>query len=78
MSFADQRAERIVAHLTGAGYARCEPPILQPASIFFDSGEELRGQLYLTSDLSGADYCLRPEDDLISVFGPAVETSGSR
>ncbi|MGQ0446299.1 MAG: ATP phosphoribosyltransferase regulatory subunit [Beijerinckiaceae bacterium] len=61
MSFADQRAERIIAHLTGAGYARCEPPILQPASIFFDSGEELRGQLYLTSDLSGADYCLRPE-----------------
>ncbi|MGH6851886.1 MAG: ATP phosphoribosyltransferase regulatory subunit [Methylocella sp.] len=61
LSFADQRAERVIAHLTGAGYARCEPPILQPASIFFDSGEELRGQLYLTSDLSGADYCLRPE-----------------
>ncbi|MGI8568355.1 MAG: ATP phosphoribosyltransferase regulatory subunit [Methylocella sp.] len=61
MSFADQRAERIIALLTGAGYARCEPPILQPTSIFFDSGEELRGQLYLTSDLSGADYCLRPE-----------------
>jgi len=61
LSFADQRAERVIAHLTGAGYTRCEPPILQPASIFFDSGEELRGQLYLTSDLSGADYCLRPE-----------------
>ena len=61
MSFADQRANRIIAHLTGAGYARIEPPILQPASIFFDSGEELRGQLYLTSDLSGADYCLCPE-----------------
>ena len=61
MSFADQRAELIIAHLTGAGYPRCEPPILQPASIFFDSGEDLRGQLYLTSDLSGADYCLRPE-----------------
>jgi ATP phosphoribosyltransferase regulatory subunit len=61
LSFADPRAERVIAHLTGAGYARCEPPILQPASIFFDSGEELRGQLYLTSDLSGADYCLRPE-----------------
>lgn len=61
MSFVDQRAEAVIAHLTGAGYARCEPPILQPASIFFDSGEDLRGQLYLTSDLSGADYCLRPE-----------------
>lgn len=61
MSFVDQRAERIIAHLTGAGYTRVEPPILQPASIFFDSGEDLRAQLYLTSDLSGADYCLRPE-----------------
>jgi len=61
LSFVDQRAERIIAHLTGAGYARIEPPVLQPASIFFDSGEDLRAQLYLTSDLSGADYCLRPE-----------------
>ena len=61
MSFTDRRAERIIAHLTGAGYARLEPSILQPASIFFDSGEDLRAQLYLTSDLSGADYCLRPE-----------------
>ncbi len=61
MSFADQRASRIIAHLTAAGYARIEPPVLQPASIFFDSGEDLRAQLYLTSDLSGADYCLRPE-----------------
>ncbi|MEJ0095867.1 MAG: ATP phosphoribosyltransferase regulatory subunit [Methylocella sp.] len=51
----------VAAHLIRAGYARCEPPILQPASIFFDSGEDLRGQLYLTSDISGAEYCLRPE-----------------
>jgi ATP phosphoribosyltransferase regulatory subunit len=57
----DQRAARIIARLTAAGYARLEPPILQPASIFFDSGEDLRAQLYLTSDVSGADYCLRPE-----------------
>lgn len=61
MSVVDPRAETVVAHLCAAGYARCEPPILQPASIFFESGEDLRGQLYLTSDVSGADYCLRPE-----------------
>jgi ATP phosphoribosyltransferase regulatory subunit len=54
-------AARIIAHLEGAGYRRAEPAILQPAAIFFDSGEDLRAQLYLTSDLSGADYCLRPE-----------------
>jgi ATP phosphoribosyltransferase regulatory subunit len=61
--FADdrQRQDALIAHLVGAGYARCEPPILQPASAFFDSGEDLRGRLYLTSDMAGTDYCLRPE-----------------
>lgn len=47
--------------LQAAGYAACEPPILQNAAIFFDSGEDIRSRLYLTSDQSGADYCLRPE-----------------
>lgn len=61
MSLVDDHSEAVVAHLIRAGYARCEPPVLQPASIFFDSGEDLRGQLYLTSDVSGAEYCLRPE-----------------
>jgi ATP phosphoribosyltransferase regulatory subunit len=79
LSLADQRAERIIAHLAGAGYARCEPPILQPASIFFDSGEELRGQLYLTSDLSGADYCLRPEYTIpVLAAYLATERAGAR
>lgn len=49
------------AHLQAHGYAACEPPILQDATIFFDSGEDMRSRLYLTSDQSGADYCLRPE-----------------
>lgn len=57
----NQFAEAALARFCSAGYARVEPPILQPASIFFDSGEDLRGQLYLTADGSGADYCLRPE-----------------
>lgn len=52
---------RLVAHLQGAGYRLCEPPILQDAAIFFDSGEDMRSELYLTSDPSGTDYCLRPE-----------------
>lgn len=51
----------ITAHLAAGGYLRCEPPILQPASSFFESGEDIRSQLYLTSDISGAEYCLRPE-----------------
>jgi ATP phosphoribosyltransferase regulatory subunit len=61
LSFIDPSLEVVLAHLCAAGYAHCEPPILQPASIFFESGEDLRGQLYLTSDVTGADYCLRPE-----------------
>lgn len=60
-SLVEPHLRAMLERLVGAGYARCEPPILQPASIFFDSGEDLRGQLYLTSDVSGADYCLRPE-----------------
>jgi len=51
----------LTTHLQGAGYALCEPPILQNAAIFFDSGEDIRSRIYLTSDQSGADYCLRPE-----------------
>ena len=36
--------------------------MLQPAAAFLDmSGEEIRGRLYLTSDLTGARLCLRPE-----------------
>jgi ATP phosphoribosyltransferase regulatory subunit len=53
--------EAIIEHLALCGYARCEPAILQPVSSFFDSGEDIRSQLYLTSDISGAEYCLRPE-----------------
>lgn len=44
------------------GFARREPRLLQPAGVFLDrSGEDFRGRLYLTSDASGAELCLRPE-----------------
>src|SRR5271170_3051126 len=53
---------RALEHLLGAGFSRIEPPVLQPAAPFLDmSGEEIRGRLYLTSDASGAELCLRPE-----------------
>ena len=56
------RQGRIIAHLTQAGHARSEPPILQPAAVFLDlAGEDIRGRLYITSDASGAEFCLRPE-----------------
>ena len=63
LPFADdrQRQDALIAHLVGAGYQRCEPPLLQPAAAFFESGEDMRGRLYLTSDATGAEFCLRPE-----------------
>jgi ATP phosphoribosyltransferase regulatory subunit len=56
------RREAVLAHLVAAGFPRTEPPVLQPASVFLDqAGEDIRGRIYLTSDASGAEYCLRPE-----------------
>lgn len=56
------RLAAILAHFEREGFARREPRLLQPAGVFLDrSGEDFRGRLYLTSDVSGAEYCLRPE-----------------
>src|SRR5947209_1483245 len=55
-------ADTLLAHFAAAGYPRCEPPILQPASVFLDlSGEDIRHRLFLAGDASGAEHCLRPE-----------------
>lgn len=52
----------VLAHFERQGFARCEPRLLQPAHVFLDrSGEDFRGRLYLTSDGSGTEFCLRPE-----------------
>ena len=59
---ADVGAEALLGHLLAAGYGRAEPAILQPASVFLDqAGEDIRGRIYLTSDASGQEFCLRPE-----------------
>ena len=53
---------RALEHFLAAGFSRLEPPVLQPASVFLDmSGEDIRGRLYLTTDASGAELCLRPD-----------------
>jgi ATP phosphoribosyltransferase regulatory subunit len=53
---------RALAHLLDAGFTRIDPPVLQAASSFLDmSGEDIRGRLYLTTDASGAELCLRPD-----------------
>ena len=56
------RAEALVASYERAGYARIAPAILQPAEPFLDlSGEDIRKSLYLTTDASGEELCLRPD-----------------
>jgi ATP phosphoribosyltransferase regulatory subunit len=53
---------RALAHFLDAGFLRIDPPVLQPAAAFLDmSGEDIRGRLYLTTDASGAELCLRPD-----------------
>ncbi|MGA2125086.1 MAG: ATP phosphoribosyltransferase regulatory subunit [Xanthobacteraceae bacterium] len=58
----DDRGAALLAHYERAGYVRAEPPILQPAEPFLDmSGEDIRRRMYLTSDASGRELCLRPD-----------------
>lgn len=56
------RAENLVSSFTTVGYAFVQPPVLQPAEPFLDlSGEDIRKSLFLTSDASGDELCLRPD-----------------
>jgi ATP phosphoribosyltransferase regulatory subunit len=62
MTAPDARADALAAHYERAGYARVAPAILQPAEPFLDlSGEDIRKSLYLTTDASGEELCLRPD-----------------
>jgi ATP phosphoribosyltransferase regulatory subunit len=55
-------AEALLLSFAQAGYLKAEPAILQPAEPFLDlSGEDIRKSLYLTSDASGEELCLRPD-----------------
>jgi ATP phosphoribosyltransferase regulatory subunit len=55
-------ADALLLSFAQAGYARAEPTILQPAEPFLDlSGEDIRKSLYLTTDASGEELCLRPD-----------------
>src|SRR3982750_4127641 len=55
-------ADALLLSFAQAGYGRAEPDILQPAEPFLDlSGEDIRKSLYLTTDPSGEELCLRPD-----------------
>ena len=56
------RADALLSAFAGAGYQQATPAILQPAEPFLDlSGEDIRKNLYLTTDPNGEDLCLRPD-----------------
>src|SRR5689334_19698296 len=55
-------ASTLLQSFAEAGYQRAEPAVLQPAEPFLDlSGEDIRKSLYLTTDASGEELCLRPD-----------------
>jgi len=55
-------ADALLLSFAQAGYVQSEPDILQPAEPFLDlSGEDIRKSLYLTTDASGEELCLRPD-----------------
>ncbi|HEY2247548.1 MAG TPA: ATP phosphoribosyltransferase regulatory subunit [Bradyrhizobium sp.] len=55
-------ADALLLSFTQAGYERAEPTIIQPAEPFLDlSGEDIRKSLYLTTDATGEELCLRPD-----------------
>ena len=55
-------ADALLLSFAQGGYVRAEPAILQPAEPFLDlSGEDIRKSLYLTTDASSEELCLRPD-----------------
>src|SRR2546421_5611615 len=55
-------ADALLLSFGQAGYVRAEPAIVQRAEPFLDlSGEDIRKSLYLTTDPSGEELCLRPD-----------------
>ncbi|CAA0113385.1 ATP phosphoribosyltransferase regulatory subunit [Starkeya nomas] len=62
MPAAPSHAEELLALYARAGFARVEPPVLQPADAFLDlSGEEMRRTMFITIDPDGRELCLRPD-----------------
>src|ERR1043166_7348138 len=55
-------ADALLLSFAQAGFRQAPPSILQPAEPFLDlSGEDIRKSLYLTTDASGEELCLRPD-----------------
>jgi ATP phosphoribosyltransferase regulatory subunit len=61
-SLTTEPADALIALFERDGYARVEPPILQPTDVFLDlSGEDIRRRMFATQDGNGRELCLRPD-----------------
>ena len=62
MTNAAFRRTQLEALVEAQGANRATPPLLLSADGYFDlAGEEFGRRLLLTSDVNGAEYCLRPD-----------------
>lgn len=62
MTNAALRRARLEALVEAQGATRATPPLLLSAGPYFDlAGEEFGRRLLLTTDSTGAEYCLRPD-----------------
>jgi len=62
MTTPEQRRQNLLALVSAPGMTVAKPPILLPASDYFDlAGEEFGRRLLLTGASDGTNYCLRPD-----------------
>ncbi len=58
----EENLESLAALFADKGFSPVDPPILQPVTPFLDySGEDVRRRMYVTSDPTGREFCLRPD-----------------
>src|SRR4051812_17985831 len=70
--------DALIALFEREGYARLEPPLLQPAEVFVElSGEDIRRRMFVTQDAAGRELCLRPEYTIPVCRHHLAETVGA-
>ena len=77
MTNAAYRRTQLEALVEAQGGCRATPPLLLQADPYFDlAGEEFGRRLLLTTDVTGAEYCLRPDFTLPIVADYIVQGAG--
>ena len=78
MTNAAMRRAQLESLVEAQGGCRATPPLLLEADPYFDlAGEEFGRRLLLTSDLTGAEYCLRPDFTLPIVADYIAQGAGA-